>query len=203
MRVLVFGDSITFGYNDAAGGWAQKLRLTPVFEETDHSIYPLGISGDTTEGVLKRFEIETLARRWHGEKTFTVLAIGTNDAQYLINEKRNRYTTDEFEHNYRSLLDLALEMSAGVLVLGLPPVDDEASKVVSEEKAFFQRRTVELNEIIKQFATEKNIPFVDIMSLFQNHGGNVLLDDGLHPNTQGHELIYREVCKQLRDLLHI
>lgn len=202
MRILIFGDSITYGYNDIEGGWAERLRMTPVFEETDHSVYPLGISGDTTEGVLKRFEVEA-AVRFRDEKSFIVLAIGTNDCQYLKSEKKNRFATGEFRSNYSKLIALAKKHGAGVLILGLPPVDEVASKVVSEDKSWFELRTFELNMIIKELAEKEFIPFVDIMKLFEENGGKALLDDGLHPNTKGHELIYGSVSKRLREILKI
>lgn len=201
MRILIFGDSITYGYNDSVGGgWAERLRMTPVFEESDHSVYPLGISGDTTEGVLKRFEIETAAR-FRNEKSFIVLAIGTNDCQYLKAAKQNRYTTKEFTSNYSKLIALAKQHGAGVLILGIPPADEVASKVVSEDKLWFEPRTLEINSIIKELAEKESLPFVDIMKLFEENGGKNLLDDGLHPNTKGHELIYETVKKKLRELL--
>ncbi len=201
MRILIFGDSITYGYNDIEGGWAERLRMTPVFEETDHSVYPLGISGDTTEGVLTRFEIETTAR-FRNEKSFIVLAIGTNDCQYLNSDKKNRFTTEEFRSNYSKLIMLAKEHGVGVLILGLPPVDEVASRVVSEDKSWFEPRTLELNSIIKELAEKESVPFVDIMKLFEENGGNALLDDGLHPNTKGHELMYELVKQKLQEILN-
>lgn len=202
MRILIFGDSITYGYNDTEGGWAERLRMTSVFEETDHSVYPLGISGDTTEGVLKRFEVETSAR-FRNEDSFIVLAIGTNDSQYLKTDKKSRYTTKEFRDNYSKLITLAKKHGVGVLILGLPPVDEVASKEVSEDKSWFESRTLELNNIIKELAEKESVPFVDVMKLFEENGGNDLLDDGLHPNTKGHELMYKEIEKKLRSILNI
>lgn len=201
MRILIFGDSITYGVSDSKGGWAERLRMTPVFEETDHSVYPLGISGDTTTGVLKRFEIESQAR-FHDEKSFIVIAIGTNDGQYLRDENRERFSNDEFTRNYEELIGLA-KRHAGVLILGLPIVDEAASKTVSDTKSFPEAKNKELNKIIQNLATKHSIPFVDMQQLFERNGGTSLLSDGLHPNTRGHELIYQEVCKQLRDILHI
>ena len=64
-RILVFGDSITYGAWDKRGGWVQRLRefldeknlidlnKIPVL------IYNLGVSGDTTNDALERFEFES------------------------------------------------------------------------------------------------------------------------------------------------
>src|SRR6266446_3620690 len=76
MRALVFGASITQGFWDTEGGWVNRLRrhydsqvikgLHP--EENYPTVFNLGISGDSTKGVLKRFNNEAKARVWPGEE---------------------------------------------------------------------------------------------------------------------------------------
>ena len=60
--ICIFGASITWGACDPEnGGWATMIKN--YYEEKDgRSVYVLGVSGDTTEGLLKRLEIEALAR---------------------------------------------------------------------------------------------------------------------------------------------
>jgi len=67
-HILVFGTSTTYGAWDSEGGWVARLRKF-LDEKTISSnykseglIYNLGVSGDKTEDVLKRFEPETKAR---------------------------------------------------------------------------------------------------------------------------------------------
>ena len=52
---LIFGDSITQGFNDLTGGWVQRLRESLTL---DDFVINLGVSGDTSDGLLARFEVE-------------------------------------------------------------------------------------------------------------------------------------------------
>ncbi len=198
MRILIFGDSITYGCNDEKGGWAERLRMDPDFTQKDHTFYPLGIQGDTSEGVLKRFDGETQAR-FKEQKSFIILAIGTNDTQYLKTEERNRFSEEEFNSNYLKLIKLAKKHGSGVLVLGLPPVDETRvnSMSWSVEKSYFEARVNLFNSKIKALTQEYSLSFVDIMRLFEQNCDKSLLDDGLHPNSKGHKLMYRDVKKSL------
>jgi len=90
-RILVFGDSITYGNWDREGGWVQRLRkFLDKRNLTDPDfyclIYNLGISGNDTENLLKRFEFETEQRLKEGEETIFIFAIGINDTQFLHSE---------------------------------------------------------------------------------------------------------------------
>jgi lysophospholipase L1-like esterase len=52
--ICVFGDSITWGaYDPERGGWVNRLRND--LEKKEIESYNLGISGDTTADLLKRF----------------------------------------------------------------------------------------------------------------------------------------------------
>ena len=66
-QILIFGDSIIYGAWDREGGWAARLRKfldekTLTEEDFYCLVYNLGISGDTTEDLLERFEFETEQR---------------------------------------------------------------------------------------------------------------------------------------------
>jgi lysophospholipase L1-like esterase len=45
------------------------------------------------------------------------------------------------------------------------------------------------------------LPYINIFNLFTGQGNKFLLD-GLHPNTQGHKLIYEKVKPELDKLLN-
>ncbi|MBI2662850.1 SGNH/GDSL hydrolase family protein [Candidatus Woesearchaeota archaeon] len=51
------------------------------------------------------------------------------------------------------------------------------------------------NTIIQKFCREKSIPFLELKDIL----GIKDLDDGLHPNSQGHAKIFRKVKQFLID----
>ena len=58
-RIIVFGASTSHGFWDEKGGWADRLKQClhkRTLEEEDFygTVYNLGISGGTTEDILKK-----------------------------------------------------------------------------------------------------------------------------------------------------
>ena len=57
--INIFGDSIAWGAYDEMGGWANRLKQ--YFSEDKENyieVYNLGVSGDNSEKLLKRFFVE-------------------------------------------------------------------------------------------------------------------------------------------------
>jgi len=63
---FIFGDSISYGASDRSGGWVVKFREyiedKNEFNKTYNELFNLGISGDTSLDIIKRFENEIKCR---------------------------------------------------------------------------------------------------------------------------------------------
>jgi lysophospholipase L1-like esterase len=61
------------------------------------------------------------------------------------------------------------------------------------------------NELIVS-AEKSEIPILDLYHLFMGKGGDVLgdyfLEDGLHPNKQGHRLIAKKIAELMRSVFN-
>ena len=75
-NILVFGDSITYGAWDKDGGWVQRLRKFLDENYEDFFVCNLGVSGNNSDDLLKRFEFETEQRIKEEKKTIFIFAIG-------------------------------------------------------------------------------------------------------------------------------
>lgn len=97
-RICIWGASSTYGVGDQTlGGWINRLRLYFDNKKADHyRIYNLGISGEPTTNLLKRFEAEADAR----DPEIIIFGLGANDASYLVNEKRTLTSIEEYEKIY-------------------------------------------------------------------------------------------------------
>lgn len=111
MRILFFGDSITQGFWGVEGGWVERIRKhfdSKAIQDLDKSrepyIFNLGISGETTRGLLKRIENETKARMWRDEPIMVVIAIGTNDD--LFEASKQWVPPEEFKVNLEKIVKL-------------------------------------------------------------------------------------------------
>jgi lysophospholipase L1-like esterase len=55
-------------------------------------------------------------------------------------------------------------------------------------------------ELEEHAAKENKLSFIDLYDYFTKKNYKKLLSDGLHPNTEGHEVIYTKVLSKLKSL---
>ncbi|HVH14523.1 MAG TPA: SGNH/GDSL hydrolase family protein [Candidatus Angelobacter sp.] len=71
--VLVFGDSIVMGLWDERGGWPERLWVG-----RSRVVYNLGVDGETSEDVTRRFYSEAESRGAN-KNSVIIFAVGIND----------------------------------------------------------------------------------------------------------------------------
>jgi lysophospholipase L1-like esterase len=212
MRALVFGDSITQGYWDSEGGWVARLRkhydkqqLDAGLNDEETIIFNLGISGDVAEGVVKRLNAEVQARkwRWPDEEFILIFAIGINDS--VVNTKNPEQATSErYRRELRAVTDEAKLFTDKVIFVGLTPCQEEiANTRPDKQKTLTNSRITEFDGVLKQLCDEKGLPYVPLFDALNSkiEAGEKVLADGLHPNDEGHELIFQLVRPELDKLL--
>ena len=196
-RILIFGDSITYGAWDVMrGGWADQLKVFCMKRELenpefDYSVYNLGISGDNTDDLLERFEFEIKQRMKLKEKTTIIFAIGLNDSQI----GNIGISFEKFKKNINKLTSTSLKFSSKVIFIGLNPIDDSKTNPIPWDKNMFytNERIEKYNNIIKSVCEENSIYFIDMFDEFNKTDYKELLEDGLHPNLEGHQKMFEIV----------
>ncbi|MDE1856071.1 MAG: hypothetical protein KGH49_02440 [Candidatus Micrarchaeota archaeon] len=208
MQILVFGDSITYGAWDIEGGWVARLRRELDARQLKHpneyyTVYNLGISGDTTTDLLKRFWQEaTASYRIEDEnesgEAMIIFDIGTNDFSVLSGVPKANYK--EFEQNLRKLSKLAKKLAQRVIFIGRIPCDEEKTMPVSWDPnlCYNNKSSKECDLAIKKFCKANKLEFVDVFDKFAASNYKKLLEDGLHPNSKGHKLIFGLVNDYLK-----
>lgn len=205
-RILVFGASIIWGANDLEGGWVSRLRkyLDLQANISDYStyhasVYNLGISGDTTTELLNRIESEIKNRKWKDEESKTVFAIGINDAKFLSDKKNNQTEKKYFSKNLEKLVKIAKKSEKSIAFIGLTPVDESKTTPIlwNKNSSYFNKYVQEYNNILKKFCEQNKIAFLDIFEQLNNQKFIKTMDDGLHPGTKGHEMMYEIIKKFL------
>jgi len=192
MNICVFGDSITWGsYDPVNGGWATLLRSYLEGKDDDITVYNLGICGDDSYGLLKRFKIEAEPRK----PDLIIFAIGANDIKH---QKENPVRFDEFENNIDKLMNQANLFTKKIVILGMTPVDEKITTPRNKPPYNFRENNdvVKCNEILKTISEKKKTIFIPIPINFSEKD----LCDGLHPNTIGHSKIF-ETIKPIVDNL--
>jgi len=140
-RVLFFGDSITWGAVDQIGlGWVNLIRKDFYQDpENNPTAYNLGVSGDTTEGLLKRFRTECEARLVDG-KLGIVFAIGTNDSRYTNSKDNHEIPVEKFSKNLEQLIKTAREFTDKIAFIGLTDAPSFAISLGDKLKQELKRR---------------------------------------------------------------
>ncbi len=209
MRVLVFGASITQGFWDTHGGWVQRLRSYYDEFEVQYSsneqptIFNLGVSGDKAADVINRFEAETKARWSKLDRIAFIFSIGTNNAAVDVGG-REWSSPDEY---YRQLIDLvekARRYSNKIMFVGLAPCEEHKTVPVAWADIEYTNARLKLFEdVMRQFCKQQGIPHIPLFETMveRNKPGRELFADGLHPNNDGHQMIYELVRPELDKLL--
>jgi len=200
-RVLVFGDSISYGAWDKKGGWVQLLKGF-LFEKSlanpnfDYKVYNLGISGDTTEDLLERFELETKQRvKREKEEPIIIFAIGLNDSYFIQSRNSIAVLSEKFKKNIKKLINLAQQFSSKIIFVGLTPVEESKVNPMpwDLDKSYSNENIAKYNQIIKVVCSKNNIDFVEIFENWIKEDYKDLLEDGAHPNSEGHQRIFETV----------
>lgn len=204
-KILVFGDSIAYGKWDIHGGWVQRLREyidkeLNIGKNGNHQIYNLGIPGDNTRKLLQHIESEIKERIVPDDELTIILQVGVNDANHANSFAGEQIPLDEFESNYKQLIELAQKYTENIIILGIMPIDEEAlwqnfpnfneNFYLKDVTAYFKKQV----EIITNFTVaNSNIKFIDLF----NYSSNFKLVDGIHPGESGHKSIFHLVKKAL------
>lgn len=200
INILVFGDSIAYGACDKEYvGWINRLKLDLEIQDKNnnyYSIFNLGIPGNTSSELRKRFKQEYNARHDQNARNIIIFSIGINDSQ-IINEK-NRVSESNFVKNIVFLIKQARKFTNNILFIGLTRVDESKVMPVPWNSSIYYTN----NEICKfdnslaNICSHRDISYLDVSNLLDNED----LDDGLHPNSNGHQKLYEKIYKQLEAL---
>jgi lysophospholipase L1-like esterase len=149
-----------------------------------------------------RLPKEVVARRslWEEETDFAfVFAIGVNDS--LITDDGDFFSTPaQYAQDLQELYDTAKLFSNRMLFVGLTPVEDDNPR----NQYYTSSRIWEFEEVLREFVRGHSIPFVKLYEKFQEcMKEEFLFSNGLHPNDEGHRIIYDRVAPELKKLLAV
>jgi lysophospholipase L1-like esterase len=193
---LVFlGDSITHGW-DSTGKAVWEKTWAPLKAAN------FGIGGDRTEHVLWRLD--------HGnfdglKPKEIVLMIGTNNTghqgrpQKEIDNAVYKCTAEQTAEGIKAIVAKLQQKcpDAKILILAIfPRGADKTDK--------FRQQNEATNAIVKGFADDKKVFFLDIGAKFLDAEGKLsktIMPDHLHPNAQGYQIWTDAIEGKVKELL--
>ena len=197
-RICIFGDSVTWGANDfEKGGWVNRLRIYSDKYLDDFPVYNLGVSGDSTNELLERFELECRVRR----PEVIIFSIGLNDSMFVKDKNDYYVTIKRFKENLGRLISLAKVYSQKIIFMGLTKVDESKTTPIPWELTlYYENENIKKYDVeIKTIADKNNLIYIELYGLLKVTD----LDDGLHANAKGHEKIFQKVKSVLFDNKYI
>jgi len=199
-EIFVFGDSVVYGIWDEQGGWVSRLRRfldkSSKRKRPEYLIYALGRSGGRTDELLKRFEFEFTHITWKNRETTIVFQVGINDVAFTNSKNDFRIPFQEFSKNIQKLIDVARKFTPKIIFIGLMPVDESKTNPIPWDKDLFYKNKyiLDFDKAIKKVCKKNNVYLVEVFNeFFENENYKNLLEDGLHPNSKGHEKIFKIV----------
>lgn len=209
MRVLFFGSSITQGFWDIDGGYVARIRrhydersLKDLENDNEPTIFNLGVSADTSDEVLVRYEHETTARVRHGIKPFTVVEIGINDS--MLEAGKEKVSLNNYKQNLSEIIMASKSVSSGIVFIGLSACDEKLSTPASWGDYVYTNERIKMYEnAMREVAEQNDMSFIPIFDEFKSalDAGKDLLTDGLHPNEAGHQFMADIILPKLQQQL--
>lgn len=181
--LLMIGDSITHG-------WEQGGR--PVWDKyyANRNAFNIGFSGDRTENVIWRMQngaIDDINPK------LAVIMIGTNNTGHR--KEKAEHTAIGIQ---RIIDELHLRCpKTKVLLLGIFPRG-------KDNENEHRKINLDINEIIKGYADQESVWFLDISDKFLKDGNELpksIMPDLLHPNEKGYEIWAEAMEPMIKQLL--
>ena len=204
-HLITIGDSLTYGHgleSPETQAWPSLLNQQFLKAKLHNSAK----SGETSFGTVYQVqEFEKLQLPEENNKLI-FLWTGANDIASFI-------SLQEFEQNYRSMVDILTKTPNSRLILFTIPdvsklqiadaVSEEINAIASqlgfkvEAKKIGQDLITTYNEVIFTVAKEKNLPVIDMFSLMKDFDQSLISKDEFHPNKEGHKELRKIISQEL------
>lgn len=157
-------------------GWVSRVAArTPRDGDTQLTIYPLGVRGESTEEIVVRIPLESAARFARGNEHRLVISAGVIDAHRGITPAQTA-----------AALDFGIgSTDVPVLVVGPPPIGDAA----------LTARIAMVDEAFAGVCARRGVPYISTYNrlLRRPSWRRAGAADGIHPDRSGYAILARVV----------
>jgi acyl-CoA thioesterase I len=198
LRVCVIGDSIAAGTGDQRClGWHGRLASRVIAGGADLTVYPLGVRGDTSEDVARRWQVEAEARLPTAFPRALIFQFGLNDCAmrtWYDGRSERRVSVERSLECTRTTLGSAAARYP-TLMIGPAPVDDSrpGPQLVAGLRQRIRNDDIrDLDDRFEEAAQGVAVPYLSVFVALENDARwrrATLLGDGVHPSDEGYEVL--------------
>ncbi len=216
LRIKLLGDSITHGFggtgysptdehivdefyrNNKGYCWANSFR-DYMKDKFNCTVINNGCSGTTIEFIIDNFDILV-----DDEDDFIICTIGTNNRHFYFSagEKPER---EAFGTNiYNNIIKLYDKFkSANKQVVFIANIPAAADRELDSDEFWRILHMDDINNIYKKASENCGLPLISLYDLFSQYcqTNNIIVDsllsDGLHPNDDGYDVMFKLITEAL------
>lgn len=197
-NICIFGDSIVAGHDaEKNGAWVDLLKTYLLKNpQLNSQVFNLGVSGDTSEEILIRFESEAK----ENSANTIILSFGLNDSMLLASTGKNQVIIEDFLSNIKKIFNLCQQNDYQLIITGLLPVDEKKTRPIPWhiDGSYINTEISRYNKILEEFCTKHKIMFINLFSsLSVDLAYLASLEDGVHPNSLGHDKIFKIIMSSI------
>lgn len=192
-NIVCLGDSTTYGYMITRKKvWPSILNNKFAEEGKDINIINKGINGDTTSGMIARFERDCL----NENADLLILMGGVNDIFMFQN-------IDKIKDNIKLILETSNKNNVDIILFTpIPFIKEIFTFFEADNLDLFENTLKEYVSWINEYTKENNIKSIDVYNMFMNNifKSNKYEDiyfDGVHLSENGHNVFALELYKEL------
>lgn len=197
IRICFVGDSLTLGTGDELFlGWPGRACQREHQAGHEVSLYNIGIRGDTTTMIEKRWRAEAEARLPKENNCALVFSFGCNDMAMDGGQLRN--SPEEACASARRMIAEAKKWLP-VLWVGPMPVNDDDmpfSSAPGRQRYLSSSRNATLSDSFEHIAHELGVPYFDLFTPLATDpawGSSYIKGDGVHPRGSGYAIIAEHI----------
>lgn len=181
MKYICIGDSLTYGYGVSRSEvWTKLLS-----DKYQIEVINKGINGDTTAGMLARFQNDVVAYK----PSHVIIMGGTNDfimGSSLAMVRVNISTMVHQAMSYNIIPVIGIQMLTDPIMAKLSWSNVTDFLIVNNEIEKYRQWVINFSKIF-------NVPFIDFYDMFDNKlkhlDSHDLYMDGLHPTFEGNKIL--------------
>ena len=200
-RIFLDGDSVTYGYWDEQGGWANRFKVKAMREFMwRYEVVNLALGNQTLDKLVERLPSQIAP--YGRARNLGVFMIGGADAAIQKGQTEPKLPLPVFKENLQILGELTCRHRMTPMFVGPYELDDS---LTNPDPLTGTRRTNELYGeyagAVKDFAAEINAPYIELTQFSARPISEVVSWDNMHPSDEGHRLIAEDVYAAVKQRL--